>query len=107
MKACWALGGVILALSLSLVAGAGDDGKKRKGDFEAFFKKLDGNMDGKLTKGEFLKMAERAKEKEQARQKLGLAYDKLDPEKKGITKDAFRRFLENGKNGQRPPNPSK
>jgi c-di-GMP-binding flagellar brake protein YcgR len=107
MKACWALGGVILALSLGLIASAGDDGRKRKSDFETFFKKLDSNMDGKLTKPEFLKMADRAKEKEQARLKLGLEYDKLDPEKKGITKDVFRRFLENGKNSKQPPNPSK
>lgn len=107
MKACWAVGCVILALSVTIVAGAGDDGKKRQGKFDDFFKKLDNDMDGKLTKSEFLRMAERAKEKEQARRKLGQAYDKLDPQKKGITKEVFRRFLENGKNGGRRPPSSK
>ena len=102
MKLCWICGCLLAALFLTLGASAGDNGKKSKGDFEAFFKKLDTNMDGKLTKDEFLKMAERAKEKEQARKQLSAAYDKLDPEKKGVTKEKFKNFLENGRNGQGP-----
>ncbi|MCI0685508.1 MAG: hypothetical protein L0Y71_25685 [Gemmataceae bacterium] len=107
MKACWALGCMIVVLSLAVVAGAGGDGKKRKGDFETFFKKLDKDMDGKLTKAEFLKMADYAKEKAQARRKLAAAYDKLDPERKGIAKDVFRRLLESSKTSDGPPAPSK
>ena len=107
MKAWWACGCLFLAASLTLGGGDNGNGKKFKGDFEAFFKKLDTNMDGKLSKDEFLKIADRAKEKDQARQKLGQEYDKLDPAMKGITKELFRRYLENGKNGEPPPNKSK
>lgn len=109
MRAWWACGCVFLAGSLTLAASGGDNGKKLKGNVDAFFKKLDSNMDGKLTKDEFLKMADRAKEKDkaQARQKLSQAYDKLDPEMKGITKEIFRRFLESDKNGEPPANKSK
>ena len=106
MKTWWAGACFFLAATLTLGAGGGDNGKKFKGDFEAFFKKLDSNMDGKLTKDEFVRMADRAKEKDQARAKLGQEYDKLDPEKKGITKEVFRKYLENGKNGN-PPGKSK
>ena len=103
MKVVWALGCLLLAGSLTLTAGGGGDGgKKFKGDFDSFFKKLDANMDGKLSKDEFLKMADRAKDKDQARDKLSQAYDKLDPEMKGIGKETFRRFLENGKKGDLP-----
>lgn len=96
------LGGVLgcaALLSVLSMAGAGDgDGKKtKKLDFEAFFKKLDANMDGKLNREEFLKLADRAKEKEKAREKLGQAFDKIDPRNQGITKEQFRRFLEQKK----------
>jgi Ca2+-binding EF-hand superfamily protein len=97
---------MVTALTLTLAASGGDDAKKGKGDFEAFFKKLDSNMDGKLNKEEFLKMAIRAKQPEKARQKLGQAYDKLDPEKKGVTKDQLKRFLDENKNGEPPPKTS-
>jgi EF hand len=103
MKACWAFACLFLAVSLTIAGGDTGGGKKFKFDFEAFFKKLDSNSDGKLTKDEFLKMADRAKEKEQARAKLSQEYDKLDPEMKGIAKETFRRYLENGKNGNSPP----
>ena len=103
MKAWWACVCIVLAGSLVLAGGGDEPGKKSKGDVDAFFKKLDGNMDGKLSKDEFLKMAERAKEKEKARQKLSQAYDKIDPEKKGISKDSFRRYyLESAKNNDAP-----
>ena len=48
-----------------LGAAAADDGAnaKYKGNFEIFFKKLDTNRDGKLSKDEFLQLADRAKEK--------------------------------------------
>lgn len=75
----------------------GGDSDKKKGDFEAFFKRLDANMDGKLSKDEFLKLAERAKDKAQARQKLTEAYDKIDPEGKGIEKAPFKKYLDDRK----------
>src|SRR5688572_5936028 len=96
MRVCWLCRCLVGALVLTRSGIAGDNGKKAKGDFDAFFKKLDSNMDGKLTRGEFLKMADRAKEKEQARKQLSQAYDKLDPEKKGVTRERFKTFLENG-----------
>ena len=108
MKAAWALGCLLMAGSLTLIAAeGGDSGKKFKGDFEAFFKRLDSNMDGKLSKDEFLKMADRAKDKEQAREKLSQAYDLLDPAMTGITREVFRRFLENGKKSQQSQNKAK
>ena len=109
MKSLWAGICLLLAATLTLGAGGGENGngKKFKGDIDAFFKKLDTNMDGKLSKDEFLRMADRAKEKDQVRARLSQANDKLDPEMKGITKEAFRRFLENGKNGASPENKSK
>ncbi len=91
------LGG-LLALTALLTAlattRADEDAKKPKIDIEAFFKKLDSNVDGRLSKAEFLKMAERAKDKDKARDKLGQAFDKLDPDMKGISKERFKKFLE-------------
>src|SRR5438128_2352102 len=107
MRAWWAFGCLFLAVSLVLADGDSGGGKKFKGDFEAFFKKLDSNMDGKLSKEEFLKMADRAKEKDQVRAKLAQEYDKLDPEMKGISKEVFRKYLENGKNGNSSANKAK
>jgi EF hand domain-containing protein len=92
----WLLAALVFG---SIGAAADDQGKKPKGNLDAIFKKLDSNKDGKLDRDEFLRLADRAKEKDQARAKLSQTYDKLDPEMKGITKDQFRRFLENGKNG--------
>jgi len=74
-------------------AQAGDDGRKSK-DIDAIFGKLDANMDGKLTRDEFLKIADRFRDKERARVELGLTFDKLDPTNKGLTKDQFRTFVE-------------
>lgn len=79
-------------------AGADDDTKKpKKNDIEELFTLLDVNMDGKLTRDEFLKMADRAKDKDKARENLGKTYDKLDPQKKGITKLKFKEFMDTKK----------
>ena len=72
---------------------AGDDGKKGK-DIDAIFRKLDLNMDGKLNKDEFLKIADRFRDKDRARTELGQTFDKLDPTNKGLTRDQFRTFVE-------------
>src|SRR5262249_18138976 len=79
-------------------AGPNDEAKKtRKLDPDEFFAKLDENMDGKLSRDEVLKMADRAKDKDKARDSLGKAYDKLDPMKQGITKVKFREFMDSKK----------
>ena len=87
---------VVLLLAGSALLGsatAGDDGKKGK-DIDAIFRRLDTNMDGKLNKDEFLKIADRFRDKDRARTELGQTFDKLDPTNKGLTKDQFRRFVE-------------
>jgi Ca2+-binding EF-hand superfamily protein len=84
---------VFTALVLLGPARAADDGKKGK-DIDAIFRKLDANMDGKLTKSEFLKIADRFRDKDRARVELGLTFDKLDPNNKGLTSVQFRTFVE-------------
>jgi hypothetical protein len=66
-------------------------------DADALFKKLDVDKDGKLTKKEFLKIADEFKEKigeknlEFARTLIGKRYDELDPTGVGLTLDQFRK----------------
>ena len=95
------LGMTCLVLSFMIFfapAGAGEDTRKTKQiDFEKFFKMLDENMDGKLNREEFLKMADRAKDKAKARDNLNKTYDKLDPDKKGISKERFKEFMDSKK----------
>jgi Ca2+-binding EF-hand superfamily protein len=62
-------------------------------DIDSIFQKLDVNKDGKLSKDEFLKMADRFRDKEKARSQLGQTYDKLDPNNRGLTRDQFRSFV--------------
>jgi Ca2+-binding EF-hand superfamily protein len=72
-------------------------GQFGKIDADALFKKLDTDKDGKLTKKEFLKIAEEFKDKigenrmELARTLLGKRYDELDPTGAGLTLDQFRK----------------
>ena len=51
-------------------------------------------MDGRLSKDEFLKIAEKFRDKDKARSQLGQTYDKLDPARKGLTMDQFRAFAD-------------
>src|SRR5438477_13193640 len=90
---------VVLGFTVLLgAAGAGDVvNAKYKGDFDTFFKKLDINRDGKLSKDEFWKLADRARERARAREKLAKVFDMLDPENKGITKDRFKTYLDSKK----------
>jgi Ca2+-binding EF-hand superfamily protein len=93
--------GVMVLLGFS--AAADDPGRaSSKGNFEAFFKKLDTNKDGKLSKEEFLQLADRAKEKAKAREKLTKIFEMLDPENKGISKERFRTYLDTAKNIGKP-----
>jgi Ca2+-binding EF-hand superfamily protein len=86
---------VLVLAGLTLLGGAGarDDNKKSK-DVDAIFRKLDTNMDGRLSRDEFLKIADRFRDKDKARMQLGVTYDKLDPDRKGISRDQFRSFVE-------------
>ena len=90
---------VLVALTIGLMMGgaAAQDTKKGKLDVEAIFKKLDTNNDGKLQKDEFLKMADRFKDKEKAREKLKMTFEKLDTDKTGLSIEQFRKYLENVK----------
>ena len=85
---------VTFALFLD-AAGAQDTAKKvGKLDVDAIFKKLDTNNDGILSKDEFLKLCDRYRDKDKARDKLTVAYEKIDPKAKGISKDQFRKYIE-------------
>jgi hypothetical protein len=71
--------------------------KLGKIDADALFKKLDADGDGKLTKTEFLKIADEFKaaigegQMAFARILLGKRYDELDPDGSGLSLDQFRK----------------
>ncbi len=89
------IGMLLFALTAAFVLSAVHAQDVRgKLDAEAIFKKLDTNSDGKLSKDEFLKLADNFKNKDKAREKLTTAFDKFDVEKKGLTKDQFRKYLD-------------
>jgi Ca2+-binding EF-hand superfamily protein len=83
----------LAATSLLAPLTAGDETRPEK-HIEAMFRKLDTNKDGRLSKDEFLKIADRFRDKDKARTELGQTFDKLDPGNKGLTKDQFRRIVE-------------
>jgi hypothetical protein len=70
------------------------DDDKASREVDAVFHKLDTNMDGRLSKDEFLKIAERFRDRDKARKQLGQTYDRLDPNQKGITGEQFRSLVE-------------
>ena len=96
----------VVTAMLAIVGGAsaGDDdagakAKKGKGKFgnpEQIFKKLDANGDGKLSKDEFLKLADRVKDADKAskfKNVLERAWTKLSVND-AITQDQFKKFQE-------------
>ncbi len=89
--------GVFLLLLIAAVclgpAAAGDEAKKAT-DIDAIFAKLDTNKDGRLSKDEFLQIANRFRDQDKARSQLAQTYDQLDPSMKGLTRDQFRAFIE-------------
>ena len=86
------LGLLFLLAGFALASAGAQEAKKI--DVDAIFKKLDGNSDGKLSKDEFLKLADNFKDKEKAREKLTKAFESIDPKNVGLTKDQFRKYLE-------------
>jgi hypothetical protein len=78
-------------------AQAQDDPKDKKPDPDLLFKKLDVSpKDNRLSKDEFLKLAEFGRDKTKARDFLARAYDKVydkvgaDKDKKGLTPEQFK-----------------
>ena len=96
-----ALFGVYL-LALGPAGAGGDKDKKVEGkkiDSAAIFQRLDTNGDGKLTRDEFLQIAEKLKEKlgeekgEKLKTFLEKAFDKMDAKKAGfLTLEQFKSF---------------
>ncbi len=90
--------GVSLLFTAFAFAGARqDDPKTKKGDPEAVFKKLDTNSDGKLSKDEFLKLADFGKDRERARNFLAKVYDKImekSEDKNGMKLKEFKECFE-------------
>ena len=96
----------VLGVSMVLVTsvGAADEQKDKKRDPAALFKKLDTNNDGKISKDEFLKIADKIKAKAgddkaaKITQMLEKVFDKLDTNKDGyLTPDEFKAFKGFGK----------
>jgi hypothetical protein len=93
----------LVALALGLVAigmaGAADDAAgKKKADPEAFFKKLDTDGDGKISKAEFSAFVDKLKAKlgdkgDKAAKALDGLFEKLDKNKDGfLSLDEFKAF---------------
>jgi len=88
------IGLLSFALAIVLLAGSAGGQETKKIDVDRFFKKLDTNNDGKLSKDEFLKLAEVFKDKQKAREKLTVVFDKIDPKNEGLSKDQFRTYID-------------
>ena len=90
------MGMLCMAMAVGLLLGSAGAQEQKKGtfDIDAIFKKLDTNSDGKLSKDEFLKLADHYKDKQKAREKLALVFDKIDPKNAGISKEQFRSYID-------------
>ena len=85
---------LLLAIVVLLVPSARAEDSIPEKDIDAIFRKLDTNKDGRLSKDEFLKIADRFRDRDRARSQLGQTFDKLDPTNQGLTRDQFRMFAE-------------
>ena len=95
MARCLGMIFAMLTAALVLSSAAAQETRKGKFDAEAIFKKLDANNDGKLQKDEFLKLADRTKDKERAREKLVATFTMIDAEKVGyLSREQFRSYLD-------------
>ena len=97
------LGMLLVALTALLLGGVQAQDTKKKLDSEAIFKKLDANKDGKLSKDEFLKLADNFKNRDKAREKLVAAFEKFDTDMTGLTQDQFRKYLDSVKKRDETP----
>jgi len=94
------LGAVLILGAASLLFGGVQAQETKKGgvNVDVVFKKLDANADSKLQKDEFLRLADHFKDKGKAREKLTMAFETMDGQKKGfLSKDQFRNYLEAAK----------
>lgn len=97
------LGTLIASGTLCLILSGARAQETKKLDVDAVFKKLDSNNDGKLSKDEFLKLADRFKDKDKAREKLKNAFETIDPQNKGLTKDQFGQYFDSVKKKAKTP----
>ncbi len=98
MARCLAVLSLLLILGLVLYpAWGGEDVKKSTEALLRDFSKLDANKDGRVNREEFLKLAKRFKDEPKARKKLATVYEQIDTDKKGITIEQFKTYLENYK----------
>lgn len=88
------IGVFCLVIVAGMLASSAGGQEPKKGDVDALFKKLDANNDGKLSKTEFLKLADSYKDKDKARDKLGMVFDKIDPKNEGLSREQFRKLIE-------------
>ena len=70
-----------------------EEPKDKKRDPDLLFKKLDTNKDGWLSKDEFLKLAELGRDKDKARDFLAKAFDKVCTDKKGLSREQFKKLF--------------
>jgi Ca2+-binding EF-hand superfamily protein len=102
------IGTLLAALTAAFLLGGVQAQDTKKVECEAIFKKLDANKDGKLSKDEFLKLADNFKNRDKAREKLVAAFEKFDTDKMGLTQDQFRKYLDSvKKKDEMPPSASK
>jgi Ca2+-binding EF-hand superfamily protein len=88
---------IVLTASFMLGGVQAQDGQKKKLDAAAIFMKLDTNSDGKLSKDEFLKLADNFKNRDKAREKLGTSFERFATNKMGLTQDQFKQYLDSVK----------
>jgi Ca2+-binding EF-hand superfamily protein len=91
------IGMVALAWNLAVAPAPASaaEGKKKKTDLEALFKKLDTNNDGKLSKEEFAKIAELGKKKGAKSKRIDQLFQKLDTNNDGsLSLEEFKKIRE-------------
>jgi Ca2+-binding EF-hand superfamily protein len=89
------LGSLLVLTTLFFLTNAdAQDTPKPILNIDLVFKKLDSNSDGKLVKDEFLRLADRFKDKAKAREKLTTTYKTIDPTNAGLSKEQFRKYLD-------------
>src|ERR1700726_2535667 len=89
-------GRLFIAVTVGFVLSSAhaQDSPKKDIDVDGIFKKLDTNNDGKLSKDEFLKLADNFKDKEKARKKLADCFEMIDTDKTGLSIQQFRTYFE-------------